>query len=147
LRDDHGGKSVMRKKKRLRFEAEPQGLILNSLVDIALSLVIGFIVAIPLFFESGIFVNAPGVAPGSATEVSDIKVNIHLLNDGGILLNEEPVTYEKLDELLPQLLARSLEKRVIVSADSEVTYERVVQILDLAKQKGAGELALLRSRR
>jgi len=137
----------MRKIKRLNFGAEPQGLILNSLVDIALSLVIGFIVAIPLFFESGIFVNAPGVASGAATEVSDIKVNIHLLNDGGILLNEELVSYEKLEELLPQLLARSLEKRVIVSTDSEVTYERVIQILDLAKQKGAGELALLRSRR
>jgi len=137
----------MRRKKRMHFGTEPQGLILNSLVDIALSLVIGFIVAIPLFFESGIFVNAPGVAAGSSTEVSDIKVNIHLLNDGGILLNEEPVSYEKLEELLPQLLARSLERRVIVSTDSLVTYERVIQILDLAKQKGAGELALLRSRR
>ncbi|MGB9721170.1 MAG: ExbD/TolR family protein [bacterium] len=135
----------MRKRKRMHFGTESQGLILNSLVDIALSLVIGFIVAIPLFFESGIFVNAPGVASGAATEVSDIKVNIHLLNDGGILLNEEPVTYEKLEELLPELLARSLEKRVIVSTDTEVTYERVIQILDLAKQKGAGELALLRS--
>ncbi len=135
----------MRKRKRLNFGAEPQGLILNSLVDIALSLVIGFIVAIPLFFESGIFVNAPGVASGAATEVSDIKVNIHLLSDGGILLNEELVSYERLEELLPQLLARSLEKRVIISTDSEVTYERVIQILDLAKQKGAGELALLRS--
>ncbi len=137
----------MRKKKRMHFGSEPQGLILNSLVDIALSLVIGFIVAIPLFFESGIFVNAPGVASAAATEVSDIKVNIHLLNDGGILLNEEPVTFERLEELLPQLLSRSLEKRVIVSTDTEVTYERVIRILDLAKQKGAGELALLRSRR
>ncbi|MGQ9664155.1 MAG: ExbD/TolR family protein [bacterium] len=135
----------MKRRKRLNFGAEPQGLILNSLVDIALSLVIGFIVAIPLFFESGIFVNAPGVASGAAAEVSDIKVNIHLLHDGGILLNEEPVSYEKLEELLSQLLARSLEKKVIVSADTEVTYERVIQILDLAKQKGAGELALLRS--
>lgn len=137
----------MRRRRHLRFPPGPQGLILNSLVDIALSLVIGFIVAIPLFFESGIFVNAPGVASGSATEVSDVKVNIHLLDNGGILLNEELVSYENLEELLPQLLARSLERRVIVSTDSLVTYERVIQILDMAKQKGAGELALLRSRR
>jgi H+/gluconate symporter-like permease len=46
----------MRRRKRLRFENEPEALIMNSLVDIALSLVIGFIVTIPLFFESGIFV-------------------------------------------------------------------------------------------
>lgn len=135
------------KRRRLRFSGESQGLILNSLVDIALSLVIGFIVSIPLFFESGIFVNTPGVAKSSGADVSDIKVNIHLRDDGGILLNEEPVSYERLVELLPQLLNRSLERKVIVSTDPAVRYEMVVQILDLAKQNGAGELALLRSRR
>jgi biopolymer transport protein ExbD len=137
----------MRKRKRLKFDKRPQGLILNSLVDIALSLVIGFIVTIPLFFESGIFVNTPGVAQASTGDVSDVKVNIHLLNDGSIMLNEEIVTYEKLTDLLPELLARSVARKVIVSTEPEVRYESVIQILDLAKQKGAGELALLRSRR
>jgi len=137
----------MRRRKRLRFDNQPDELILNSLVDIALALVIGFIVSIPLFFESGIFVNAPGVAKGKAGEVSDIKVNIHLLDDGGILLNEQFVTYEKLDELLPELLARSIERKVIISTEPNVQYQRVINILDLAKQQGAGELALLRIRK
>jgi biopolymer transport protein ExbD len=120
---------------------------LNSLVDIALSLVIGFIVTIPLFFESGIFVNTPGVAKAGASDVSDIKVNIHLLDDGSILLNEEIVSYERLAELLPELLARSAARKVIVSTDANVRYEQVIAVLDLAKQKGAGQLALLRSKR
>lgn len=137
----------MRRRKRLRFENEPEALIMNSLVDIALSLVIGFIVTIPLFFESGIFVNAPGVAKAGAADVSDIKVNIHLLDDGTILLNEEIVTYEGLIELLPELLARSVARKVIISTDPNVKYEQVITVLDLAKQKGAGQLALLRSRR
>ncbi len=137
----------MRRRRRLRFYSQPDGLILNSLVDIALALVIGFIVSIPLFFESGIFVNAPSVAKGGASDVSDIKVNIHLLDNGGILLNEEFVTYEKLNELLPKLLARSIERKVIISTESNVQYQRVINILDLAKQHGAGELALLRIRK
>ncbi len=137
----------MRRRKRLRFENEPESLIMNSLVDIALSLVIGFIVTIPLFFESGIFVNAPGVAKAAAADVSDIKVNIRLLDDGAILLNEEIVTYEQLTELLPELLARSVARKVIISTDPNVRYEQVITVLDLAKQKGAGQLALLRSRR
>jgi len=137
----------MRKRHRLKFEHRPGGLILNSLVDVSLALVIGFIVTIPIFFESGIFVNAPGAAKARADDVSDIKVNIHLLDDGAILLNEELVDYEKLVELLSQLLARSLERKVIVSTDPGVKYERVIKILDLAKQQGAAELALLRIRR
>ncbi|MEO0116316.1 MAG: biopolymer transporter ExbD [candidate division WOR-3 bacterium] len=132
------------RRKRIRPGPKREGLILTSLVDIALSLVIGFIVALPFFFETGIFVSAPSVSKAVGAEASDIKVNIHLKSDGGILLNEEVVTYEKLEELLPQLLARSLEKRVIVSAEKGIRYERVVTILDMAKRLGAGQLCLLR---
>lgn len=121
-------------------------MILNSLVDIALALVIGFIVTIPYFFESGIFVNTPSVTKAAAGQATDIKANIHLLDDGQILLNQEDVTYEKLQELLPQLLARSVERKVTITADRYVIYNQVIKILDLAKQSGAGQLCLLRKK-
>lgn len=134
--------------KRRQIERGKNELILTSLVDVALSLVIGFMVAMPLFFETGIFVSAPGVARAAATEPgSDIKANVYLTGDGRILLNETEVTKEQLAELLPKLLDRSVEKRVIVSTDEEVVYDRVMQVLDLAKQSGAADLALLRKRR
>ncbi len=124
------------------------GLILNSLVDVALSLVIAFMVSMPLFFETGIFVSAPGAAKAGENEpVSDIKANIFLTNDGKILLNEAQVSYDNLSELLPRLLQRSVERRVIVSAEDQVKYDRVMKVLDLAKQAGARDLALLRTRK
>ncbi|MEO0102478.1 MAG: biopolymer transporter ExbD [candidate division WOR-3 bacterium] len=134
------------RRKRIKPGPQREGLILTSLVDIALSLVIGFIVALPFFFETGIFVSTPGVTKGAGAEASDIKANIHLKQDGGILLNEEQVSLEKLEELLPQLLARSLEKKVIVSAEKGIRYERVVTILDMAKRLGAGQLCLLKAK-
>ncbi len=134
-----------------RRRVEPRrnpGLILNSLVDIALSLVIAFMVSMPLFFETGIFVSAPGVIPSGANEPgSDIKANVYLTNDGRILLNEAQVSFENLSELLPRLLQRSIERRVVVAAEDQVKYDRVMRILDLAKQAGAADLALLRTRR
>jgi biopolymer transport protein ExbD len=135
--------------RRRRFEPRKNpGLILNSLVDVALSLVIAFMVSMPLFFESGIFVSAPGAVRAGADEPgSDIKANVYLTNDGRILLNEAQVSFENLSELLPRLLQRSVERRVIVSAEDQVKYERVMQVLDLAKQSGAADLALLRTRR
>ncbi|MFO7650432.1 MAG: biopolymer transporter ExbD [bacterium] len=134
--------------KRRRHETRHDQLILTSLVDIALSLVIGFLVAMPLFFESGIFVSAPGVSrAGSDEEGSDIKANVYINAEGDILLNESPVTFEQLAEFLPKLLDRSVERRVIVSTDEAVRYEQVMQVLDLAKQSGAADLALLRKRR
>jgi len=132
-------------RKRIKHEVRNEGLILTSLVDIALSLVIGFIVALPFFFESGIFVSQPGVAKAVNGQESDVKVNIFLTNDGRIILNEKAVPKETLSSLLPQLLARSVSKRVIVSSDDRVRYDDVVQILDLAKQSGAADLCLLRT--
>jgi biopolymer transport protein ExbD len=134
---------------RRRVERRQSGdLILTSLVDIALCLILGFLVAMPLFFETGIFVSAPGVARASSGEQgTDVKANIFLTNDGRILLNESEVSVEQLSDLLPKLLDRSRERRVVVATDDQVVYDRVMRVLDLAKQSGAADLALLRKRR
>jgi biopolymer transport protein ExbD len=123
-------------------------LIVNSLVDIALSLVIGFMVSMPLFFENGIFVSAPGVAQagGAVPAGSDIKANVFLANDGRILLNEVPVTEESLKVLLPRLLDRSVARRVVISNENLVLYDAVIHVMDMAKQAGASDVAWLRTR-
>jgi len=132
-------------RKRIKYDTRTDGLILTSIVDIALSLVIGFIVALPAFFESGIFVSQPGVTQAAQGEQSDVKVNIFLTNDGKTVLNEKAVPRTVLADLLPRLLARSVSKRVTVSSEDHVRYDNVVQILDIAKQAGAANLCLLRT--
>ena len=134
--------------RRHPIEPRKDELILTSLVDIALCLVLGFLVAMPLFFETGIFVSAPGVArAGSGEQGTDVKANIFLTDDGRILLNESEVSIAQLSDLLPKLLDRSRERRVVVATDDSVVYDRVMKVLDLAKQSGAADLALLRKRR
>lgn len=134
--------------RRSRFSPRRNELILTSLVDIALSLVVGFVVSVPLFFETGIFVSAPGVARAALNESgSDVKANVYVTNDGRILLNEAEVSFENLRELLPRLLDRSVQRRVVVAADELVKYDRVMKVLDAAKKAGAADLALLRKRR
>jgi biopolymer transport protein ExbD len=125
------------------------GLIVNSLVDVALSLVIGFMVSMPIFFENGIFVSAPGVAQagGAVPAGSDIKANIFLANDGRIMLNEMQVTEDSLRVLLPRLLDRSVERRVVISNEELVIYDEVIRVMDMAKQVGASDVAWLRTRK
>lgn len=134
-------------RRQSRHGVTRSELNLTSLVDVALALVIGFIVSIPLFFETGIFVSAPGVAQaGVAEEGSDVKANIYVGNDGQVFLNESPVSHSDLVDLLPRLLERSLERKVVVSSGDMVKYDMVVRVLDIAKQSGAADLALLRRR-
>jgi len=135
-------------RRRSLERPRPSGLILKSLVDVALSLVMAFMVSLPLFFASGVFVSAPSAARAGANEPgSDIKANIYITKEGKILLNEAQVSFDNLSELLPKLLQRSVERRVVVAAEEGVRYEQVMRILDLAKQAGAADLALLRTRR
>jgi biopolymer transport protein ExbD len=120
---------------------------ITSLVDIALSLVIFFIVTLPALLESGIFVKAPGVISGGVTDQSDeFKVAIYLRADGTYLLNEEPIEKEQIGPLIELLLQRSVDKMVVVRADGRVSHGDVVEILDLAKEKKAIKLALLRGK-
>ena len=135
-------------RRRPHQVAPRSELNVTSLVDIALALVIGFIVSIPLFFETGIFVTAPGAGRAGTDEPgSEIRANIYIANDGRLLLNETPVAFDNLANLLPRLLQRSVERRVVVSSGDMVKYDLVVRVLDIAKQAGAADIALLRVRK
>ncbi|MEN3045405.1 MAG: biopolymer transporter ExbD [Candidatus Hydrothermales bacterium] len=137
----------MRKKRRILrdtgFEVD-----LTPAISVALILVLIFVTGATQIFQTWLTVTSPRVkkAPQVVGEEqkTEFKVNIHLLSNGQILLNEELVDQKKLDSLLPELMLRSATGLVLVSADSEVEHGKVVEIIDLAKQKGAREVALLR---
>ncbi len=132
-------------RRRLIGGAPP--IDLTPGINVALLLVLVFVLGAAPIFQTWLSVTAPKVRKAPIEKVSpttEFKVNIHLKQNGEIILNEEPITYEKLEEILPELLARSPSRLVIVSADSLVPHGKVIEILDLAKQKGAVEVALLR---
>jgi biopolymer transport protein ExbD len=64
--------------------------------------------------------------------------------DGTILLNEEPVDPTILPDLIPKLLARSIKKQALLSADEEVIYENVISMIDLLKEKGASDVLIMK---
>jgi biopolymer transport protein ExbD len=121
------------------------------MVDISLSLLVMFVLAIPYIIESGLFVSRAAVSKGSSSvSVSepkkDVKANIYIRADGTILLNKEPVTQETLEDVLPKLMARSISQKVLLSADPEVIYNDVIGIIDLSKQCGAMDVLIVKRR-
>jgi biopolymer transport protein ExbD len=140
---------MRRRKSSLFTETRKVGINLAPLVDISLSLVVIFIVSLPFILESGIFVSKGAVAKGVKTRSisqTDVKVNLYLRSDGVILLNERPVPLGLLSDILPQLLERSLTKDVILSADSDVVYKSVIEVIDIAKNSGAKDIFILKRR-
>jgi biopolymer transport protein ExbD len=137
----------MKPKREPEFDAPITDINVTPLVDICLVLVIIFLIFAPAIYLSGITVTRAKAAKTDAQAApTEVKVNIYLPADGRIILNEEEVDPDKLAGLVQELLLRSPTKTVTVSADPEVIHDRVVSILDLARQNGAANLCVLKRR-
>ncbi len=134
----------MRRKKPLDFEAPITEINVTPLVDVCLVLVIIFLVTAPAIYQSGITVSSPKLKQAEeGHQATELKVNLFLAADGKHL-NEQPVSPQDLPHQVGELLKRSPNKLVIVSAEDNVLHDRVVQVLDMAKQRGALRLSVLR---
>jgi len=139
-------------RKKDRPTPKKPGVNLGPFSDVTTSLVIMFMLTIPFLIESGIYISRSlpsrlNIPQQITPQKSDIKVNIHLKADGTILLNEEPVDPSILPDLIPKLLARSVKKQALLSADEEVIYENVIQIIDLVKEKGASDVLIMKRKK
>ena len=120
---------------------------LTSLVDVCLTLLIIFMAASPFVMQSGIKVSTPAVQKAQASEkASDIKASIYLQNDSLLVLNGNPLPIADFSDSLRVLLAASKSKQVVISAGDEVLHDRVIAVMDQAKQCGAKNLAIVKTK-
>lgn len=121
---------------------------LTSLIDIALVLVVIFMVMAPMVVQSSITISTPQAGQTAAgKQQREAKITLHVKSDGGVRINNTTVTAATMSARLGQLLAMSATKRVEVSADERVLHEHVVAALDAARQAGAKELTIVKHRK
>ncbi len=121
---------------------------LTSLIDVALVLVVIFMVMTPMIMQSSITVSTPkvGQAAAGSPDQTELRAELYLQQDGGILINSVPVAAAAMTDSLRMLLALSKKKLVVISADEQVIHDRVVAALDAARQAGAKELSIVKRR-
>jgi len=118
---------------------------LTSLVDVCLTLVIIFMVSYPLVMQSGINISTPALQKAKTVlEETELKAEINIKGNNQIELNGNIVDYTIFPDSLRTLLSASKEKIVILSAAENVLHDRVVAVLDLAKQNGAKKLSIIK---
>lgn len=79
----------------------------------------------------------------SATPLVEKKsLSVNLTKDGGLFLNETPVTAEQLKTRLQEEKAQGTEVTLVVRADREVQHGRVVEVMDIARNEGMNKLAI-----
>lgn len=113
---------------------------ITPLVDVSLVLVIIFMVTAPLFMQPVLPVDLPKAITDEGKEKENITITI--TKDGQWALNADQTSPERLTSLLPDLIARSRDKYVIIRADESSSYAYVLEALRIAKKAGAKDYAV-----
>ena len=115
----------------------------SSLTDIVMLLLIFFLLSSSFVTQPGIKVQLPKAETGETPESKNIAVT--LTEKGQLFLNSEQVSLESIGQKLESLLRTDRERIVVIRADKNVTLQRTVQVIDVAKAVGASRFMIATS--
>jgi len=112
---------------------------ITPLTDVFLVLLIIFMVTSSVVANQSKQVDLPGA---EVSETTPQGVTVTVMEDGSMLVNDEPTGEANLFAALEKALSDTREKLVILRGDRKVLLGKAVNILDLAQQAGATGIAL-----
>lgn len=122
-----------RRRAGSRLESE---INVTPMGDVALSLLLGFLVITPIIMEtmSATLPQGGGVASGQVKQDPVVVLNA----EGQLLVNGEEIAREALAEKLAELLPADAgqERKVMFTGSPEVPYHEVIAVLDLLRENG-----------
>lgn len=111
----------------------------TSLVDVMMTLLIIFIIVAPML-EQGIDITLPTADP-KRIDVAEV-LTISVSENERVYLEGQRVTLEQLTERLSNVHAAREDVAVLIKADTDLRYGRVVEVLDTVRGVGISRLAM-----
>jgi biopolymer transport protein ExbD len=114
---------------------------LAPLVDIALVLVIIFMVTAPLLdAHDKLQVDLPKAATVEAK--SEDNITITLDGSGQTALNKDVMPVPKMELALKRIVTKHPDRLVLIRADKKVLHQQILEILNVVKKSGAKKIAI-----
>ena len=111
----------------------------TSLVDVMMTLLIIFIIVAPMM-EQGIDITLPTAEP-KRIDVAEV-LTISVAENERVYLEGQRVTLEELAERLANVHAAREDVAVLIKADTDLKYGKVVEVLDTVRGVGITRLAM-----
>jgi biopolymer transport protein TolR len=133
--------------QRRRSEHRPMSQInVVPYIDVMLVLLVIFMITAPLMNPGQI--DLPSVGKSLAPPVAPLEIIIKkdttlVLRDHGKGGQEFPVSHEELLGRLQQSMAKNPEQPVVISADKNIRYEEVINVMDMLQQQHIKKIGLL----
>jgi len=110
------------------------------LVDVVLVLLIVFMLTASFIASPSVPVTPPKSYTSEST--APASESLALTRKGEVYFRNKKTTLEALKKDLAEQATLHSDLRVVLSADADVPHEKVVELLDLARQSGVKRLAL-----
>jgi biopolymer transport protein ExbD len=81
-------------------------------------------------------------ATSASPPVERKSLSVSLTKDGGLFLDDTPVSLEQLKIRVQTEKSQDTELTLVVRADKEVQHGRVVEVMDVARKEGLNKLAI-----
>lgn len=127
-------------KQRYHKPSLVTGINITPLTDIALSLLLIFMVTTPMMMQSSIKIDLPDAQSGESNTKQGIFIVIN--KDGDVYLDDRMINIEDLAVGIEAKLMDDPDTPIIINGDKDVEYDRVMQVLDIARKSGAKKFSL-----
>jgi len=129
----------VRRRKREYGDDVVHDINVTSLVDVMMTLLIIFIIVAPMI-EQGIDVSLPTAEP-KRIDVADV-LTISVTDNERVYLEGQRVTMEELAERLSNIHSARDDVAVMIKADEDLRYGRVIEVMDAVRAVGIVRLAM-----
>jgi biopolymer transport protein ExbD len=117
---------------------------ITPMLDLAYVLLVTFIILTTASIQ-GVRVNSPRTIAAQSLARPQTRA-ITITRDGAVYLDAYPVTLEQLAERLASYKAGNPALPVVLKADAHAQYEKVTQVLEVAKKLDITEIGLVTQR-
>ena len=125
----------------IKYKRKPEALLnMTPIIDIVFLLLIFFLLTTNFITQEGITVNLPQAKSTNLHPQEEITILI--TREGRVFLMNENVDEIQLYKRLKSLIGDDLQKLVTIKADREVVLNKVVKVMDIVKNSGAGRLCI-----
>jgi len=111
-------------------------------IDIALVLLIIFMVMTPFLVQSQIKINLPKVPTVDTQLDRDHTLQVVVDRDGQVFVEGRAVPADGVENSLRGMLRDPASQPLVIQADKDVPFQRVVTVMDAAKKVGFSRLGV-----
>jgi biopolymer transport protein ExbD len=113
------------------------------LIDIALTLVIILMVTTAFIRPPGVSLKLPETSTREGAPETPKDLTIAVGKDGGLFMDGQRADARTCQARLNQVAGRNKQARVLVRGDRDVPYQKVMDVMDMARQAGLTRISLL----